>query len=104
VGSKNGGFDMGRLAGAVRLLSQSLTGIVLCTIWNAGCANTETTEEECDSYLRSLAYFASVEPTGSVSAKAKDDGLVFSSLMFLYCREQIPPQDPLDRATGINIF
>ncbi|EHQ06980.1 hypothetical protein [Leptonema illini] len=77
---------------------------LFCFTGSTGCANTETTEEDCDAYLRSLAYFSSFNPTGTVAAKAKEDGILFSSTMYLYCKNQIPAEDPLDRATGINVF
>ena len=85
-------------------ICRSVMGIILCGFFTAQCANTETTEEECDSYLIAMAYFSTVNPTGVIASEAKDNGMRFGGAMYLYCREQIPPQDPLDRATGVNIF
>ncbi|KAB2934203.1 MAG: hypothetical protein F9K24_04040 [Leptonema illini] len=73
-----------------------------------GCYNPEYTEEDCEGMLLGLAVNellpgppnATPEEKAALSAK----GFATFSSLYLYCRAQIPPQDPLDRATGINIF
>ncbi|KAB2934327.1 MAG: hypothetical protein F9K24_04690 [Leptonema illini] len=93
-----------KIGGIVKKTVTFFAYSLFCFTISTGCANTETTEEECDAYLRSLAYFSSVSPTGTIAAKAKEDGILFSSTIYLYCKNQIPAEDPLDRATGINLF
>jgi len=73
-----------------------------------GCYNPEYTQEDCDGILRGLIAFELLpaaegqaeEQKATVEEKGRQGFLAF----YLYCRAQIPPQDPLDRATGINIF
>jgi hypothetical protein len=72
------------------------------------CYNPEYTEEDCDGILRGFIAFELLpaaegqaeEQKATVEEKGRQGFLAF----YLYCRAQIPPQDPLDRATGINIF
>lgn len=73
-----------------------------------GCYNPEYTQEDCDGILRFIVFLA-IHPgppnaTPEEKAALDAEGFATFSSLYLYCRAQIPPQDPLDRATGINIF
>jgi len=73
-----------------------------------GCYNPEYTEEDCEGMLLGLAVNELLPgpPNATEAEKAAltAQGREMFSTFYLYCRVQIPPQDPLDRATGINIF
>ncbi|PKL30338.1 MAG: hypothetical protein CVV45_18025 [Spirochaetae bacterium HGW-Spirochaetae-10] len=73
-----------------------------------GCYNPEYTEEDCEGMLLGLAVNELLPgpPNATEAEKAAltAQGREMFSTFYLYCRAQIPPQDPLDRATGINIF
>jgi hypothetical protein len=85
-----------------------LTITLTITIASSGCNNPEYTEEDCDGFLRFIVFLA-IHPgppnaTPEEKAALDAEGFATFSSLYLYCRAQIPPQDPLDRATGINIF
>lgn len=71
------------------------------------CYNPEYTEEDCDGMLLGLAVNELLPgpPNATEAEKAAltAQGREMFSTFYLYCRAQIPPQDSLDRATGINI-
>lgn len=74
----------------------------------SSCNNPEYTEEDCEGMLLGLALNELLPgpPSATEAEKAaiKANGRAMFASLYLYCTEQIPPQDPLDRATGINIF